>query len=252
MKKYNIFLDDIRIPSDCRSYITDYLKYIHNHFHIARNYQDFCNMIDDVILGGDEFGIISFDLADEHYEATYEPGFDTEIDYTKFKEKTGYHAAQYLVEKCKQYNIPLPECYVHSANTVGVENIANALKDLNRYNDMKNILNDAPDDRIAVHGETIDVFYNDGDTITFKMKPSRKTITLTKEEADSIYEVLKRLSTRKKHVDIEKLEKITGREDLVIGTWKCKRSPIGICAYDSEQDPCLDDCVFCGNPDERK
>jgi biotin synthase-like enzyme len=37
-----------------------------------------------------------------------------------------------------------------------------------------------------------------------------------------------------------------------IGTWDCPNSPIKTCVYDIEKDPCEDDCIYCGQPDERK
>jgi hypothetical protein len=42
------------------------------------------------------------------------------------------------------------------------------------------------------------------------------------------------------------------RGHIEIGDWKCEDSPIGICFYDSWEDPAWDDCLICGNPDERK
>lgn len=39
---------------------------------------------------------------------------------------------------------------------------------------------------------------------------------------------------------------------IVIGYHECKDSPIGICFYDNMEDPALDDCLICGEPDERK
>ena len=41
--------------------------------------------------------------------------------------------------------------------------------------------------------------------------------------------------------------------DLVfIGDWECSKSPIGVCAYNDWVDPYHDNCLFCGEPDERK
>ena len=36
--------------------------------------------------------------------------------------------------------------------------------------------------------------------------------------------------------------------------WECddKRNPIGMCVYDGMEDPCWDECLFCGEPYERK
>jgi hypothetical protein len=41
-------------------------------------------------------------------------------------------------------------------------------------------------------------------------------------------------------------------EDIVTGCWECENSPTGECFYDSKEDPCLDECLICGEPDERK
>ena len=34
--------------------------------------------------------------------------------------------------------------------------------------------------------------------------------------------------------------------------WKCSTSPIGTCVYDSYKDRAWDNCLFCGDPYERK
>jgi hypothetical protein len=39
---------------------------------------------------------------------------------------------------------------------------------------------------------------------------------------------------------------------IVIGTWECSNSPIGVCFYDDDEDRCHDQCLICGDPDERK
>ena len=39
------------------------------------------------------------------------------------------------------------------------------------------------------------------------------------------------------------------KDDIEIGSWDCKTSPIGVCAYGEDGD---DFCLFCGGPDERK
>ena len=38
-----------------------------------------------------------------------------------------------------------------------------------------------------------------------------------------------------------------------IGTfWECDSSPFGLCMYHQMFDPCWDNCIFCGEPHERK
>jgi len=39
---------------------------------------------------------------------------------------------------------------------------------------------------------------------------------------------------------------------IAIGSWECKDSPIGVCFYDSREDPAYDDCLICSEPHERK
>ena len=113
-----------------------------------------------------------------------------------------------------------------------------------------------PDDRIVIENDTVDVFYETDGNIKFVFKNSNRSITLSNKEAEVLNLVFKKIEFKQEQDGIEnqykKLEKITGRDDLSIGTWECKRSPIQICVYDEKEDPCLDDCIFCGEPDERK
>ena len=37
----------------------------------------------------------------------------------------------------------------------------------------------------------------------------------------------------------------------LVSRWDCKQSPIGNCVYDLATDPWHDDCLFCGEPEER-
>jgi hypothetical protein len=39
---------------------------------------------------------------------------------------------------------------------------------------------------------------------------------------------------------------------IEIGYWDCPTSPIGVCFYNSHEDPCSDTCLVCGDPEERK
>lgn len=43
------------------------------------------------------------------------------------------------------------------------------------------------------------------------------------------------------------------REHLSSATfWDCPTSPIKHCVYDLDEDPCEDECLYCGDPRERK
>lgn len=37
-----------------------------------------------------------------------------------------------------------------------------------------------------------------------------------------------------------------------VGCWGCKSSPIGVCVYHRVLDPASDQCIYCGEPNERK
>lgn len=104
----NIFLDDIRTPD--MSHNNDKGLGIHyssdKKWIIVRNYFDFIKFIDDNLHKVD---LISFD----HDIASYDGD----------KEFTGKDAANYLINKCIDYNVKLPNWFVHSDNTSGKANI---------------------------------------------------------------------------------------------------------------------------------
>ncbi len=42
-------------------------------------------------------------------------------------------------------------------------------------------------------------------------------------------------------------------ENIELGQgWECPQSPTGHCVYNTETDECRDECVVCGEPEERK
>lgn len=87
---------------------------------------------DEFVLWIEKFGlpdIISFDhdLADEHYTPEeYWNDYEASKAYQEsqdYKEKTGMECAKWLVNYCIDNEKALPIFYVHSANTVGADNI---------------------------------------------------------------------------------------------------------------------------------
>ena len=83
-----IYLDDIRTPLD-------------KSWTVIRNYHDFVQAISQ------SFGYIEY-ISFDHYLG---------------EEKTGYDCAKFLTGYCQNNNVVPPQCYVHSANPVGRENI---------------------------------------------------------------------------------------------------------------------------------
>ena len=118
MKRYNLFLDDMRNPRDCFSYIKRPV-YLMDDWVVVRNYEEFVKKVTDDGMPV----VVSFDhdLADFHY------GVQDHIDqdyYDLCEERTGYHCAQWLINYCMDNNEELPlVILIHSMNGVGARNI---------------------------------------------------------------------------------------------------------------------------------
>ena len=126
--KYNLFLDDYRIPTHVTWVkIPDY-----QHYTVVRNYKQFVDMI--LLRGIPQFVCYDHDLADVHYNTYHnvnEAG-GLEIDYDKFTEKTGYDCAKWLVNYCVDKKIKHPPYIVHSLNPIGKKNIESYIENYNK------------------------------------------------------------------------------------------------------------------------
>ncbi len=119
--KYNLFLDDIRLP-----HTTRHIHIPNVEWTIVRNYDEFVDVITK--NGLPEMMTLDHDLGFEHYPlAEQNPSKDV-IPYDTYKEKTGYHCVQWLIEYCKKRNLRLPKWQVHSMNVVGKQNMIQILK----------------------------------------------------------------------------------------------------------------------------
>lgn len=115
-----IFLDDIRFPVDCVSYMHKRIGALNpiylEEWVIVRNYKEFVKEVSENI---DTITHVSFDhdLADIHYNpATWTQSFS-------YKEETGYDCAKWMLGFYKHCKKPLPVMFVHSMNPVGTERI---------------------------------------------------------------------------------------------------------------------------------
>ncbi len=116
-----LFLDDNRTPYDVFRNTID-PDYEHNNdWKIVKNYDEFV----DSILESGLPKLISFDhdLSQNHYL----PENQSNIDYDKLTDKTGYDAAMWLISYCNTNNIELPKFKVHSSNPEGKKNIEEVL-----------------------------------------------------------------------------------------------------------------------------
>ena len=118
---FNLFLDDVRKPFEVLNYKAD--DVYNEMWYTVKNYDEFINGIRE--LGVPHTISLDHDLADVHYSNENQTG---EINYVKFKEKTGYDACKWLVDYCVEKNVKLPEFHVHSHNPIGAANIRDYLK----------------------------------------------------------------------------------------------------------------------------
>ncbi len=126
----NLYLDDERTPDISYEYTKD-KSYIDLEWDIVRSFDEFVNYI----LENELPELISFDhdLADEHYNYSVEIIKNSMIDYSGFREKTGYECAKWLIGYCIDNNLKLPKFMCHSLNIVGKENIMYLLNNYKKH-----------------------------------------------------------------------------------------------------------------------
>jgi hypothetical protein len=142
MKKYKLFLDDVRNPEMCTLYRTKHMMldrsvYSTESWVVVRSYNEFVETIKMKFYAGEWPTLISFDhdLADEHYDPKM---YGNDEDYPQvFSEKTGTDCAKWLFQFCIQNNLDLPEYTVHSMNPIGAERIKNELDSWKKYKQLK-------------------------------------------------------------------------------------------------------------------
>jgi hypothetical protein len=107
-----LYLDDIRTPQT-------------EGWEIVRSYDEFVRWIETNGLPD----VVSFDhdLSTEHYGLIGQMNSDI-LDWREYYDKgdreyTGYDCAKWMCEYCWNSGLPIPNWNVHSANTVGKENI---------------------------------------------------------------------------------------------------------------------------------
>ena len=122
-RPYFIFLDDERFPRDVK-----WTKIPDLHWTVVRNYNNFRSLI-ELKEYLPEFISFDHDLAYQHYADLC----NSETDYAKYTEKTGYDCAKWLVEYCMKNNLKIPEYTVHSLNPIGAKNIITILENFKKY-----------------------------------------------------------------------------------------------------------------------
>lgn len=119
---YSLFLDDVRDPKQVTWVILPKTTWI-----VVRNYESFESTI--LTMGMPSFVTYDHDLSDSHYG----DGLNgNDIDYNKYREKTGYDCAKWLVNVCMIKGVKHPPYIVHSMNPVGKQNIISYVESYNR------------------------------------------------------------------------------------------------------------------------
>lgn len=121
--KYNLFLDDVRIPSQ----VTWVDIPSSQHYTLVRSYKEFVETVN--LLGIPRFVCYDHDLSDAHYGDGLH---GDDIDYTKYEEKTGYDCAKFLVHECFIKGVKHPPYVVHSMNPIGAKNIISYVESYNK------------------------------------------------------------------------------------------------------------------------
>lgn len=127
-----IFLDDIRDPSQCASYMHKRIGnlnpiYTEGGWLVVRSYREF---VDAVCRYHPDITHVSFDhdlAADHYHELMYE---SSEKYYEAIKdseEKTGYDCAVFLKDFYQGKKLPV--MFVHSMNPVGTQRIIDLFKE---------------------------------------------------------------------------------------------------------------------------
>lgn len=128
--KYYLFLDDERDPKNVTWVNLPLVDWV-----IVRNYDQFVRCIQK--NGLPEIITFDHDLADEHYAeytAAHDPKSPTKgnINYNKFKEKSGFECAKWLAQYCIDNGFEIPQYFVHTMNPIGGMNISSILESAKR------------------------------------------------------------------------------------------------------------------------
>lgn len=126
---YFLFLDDIRNPKE----VTWERIPFGVQWDIVRNYDKFVKTVEE--KGLPVFVTFDHDLADEHYPKSSED-YLKGVDSSKFREKTGFDCAKWMVEYCEENALPFPEFRCHSMNPVGKKNIVSYIASYKKSKDL--------------------------------------------------------------------------------------------------------------------
>lgn len=123
MKKYRIYLDDVRIPLD-------------DSWVIVRDYDEFVEKIYEIGLENIELISLDHDLGDTAMKEWYTNVYNNyTLNYDNIKEKTGMDCVKWLVEQWLDGE-PVVKVVVHSANAIGSGNMIGYINNFLHVNNL--------------------------------------------------------------------------------------------------------------------
>ncbi len=132
---YNLFLDDERVPysphgsgiEDAFNY-TQNIDYVNLDWFVVRSFEEFVAYIEK--NGTPQLISFDHDLADEHYQYLLT---QNDVDYTKYKEKTGMECVKWLCDYCLDNDKKFPKHLIHTQNIIGGKNMLEYIKNFNKF-----------------------------------------------------------------------------------------------------------------------
>lgn len=122
-----LWIDDYRNPMEGQWLAFSPITTEDLEVHWVKSYKEFTEWIEKNKLP--DAVCFDHDLADEHYDVSmYEQNGSYNDLYDKFKEKTGYDCAKFLIEYCEKNKLKVPLYNIQSANPVGKKNIDSLIR----------------------------------------------------------------------------------------------------------------------------
>jgi hypothetical protein len=123
---YNLFLDDIRTPSQVKWIALPLVEWI-----VVRNFDQFKGYI--MLHGIPTRVSFDHDLAPEHYN----PSIDWTKPLTCSSEPTGYDCVKWLIDYCQEHSVEFPEYYLHTLNDAGKKNMESYIRSFAKSKQIK-------------------------------------------------------------------------------------------------------------------
>lgn len=130
MKKYNIYLDDIRTPISLNNEWVEGVP----EWTVVRSYDEFVTKVSEIGLENIELISLDHDLGDSAMREWHTNVYNNyTLNYDNINEKTGMDCAKWLVEQWLEGE-PVCKVMVHSANAIGASNIMGYINNFKHIN----------------------------------------------------------------------------------------------------------------------